>query len=499
MKIKMLSTIIAMVFALILSGSNSMSAEKNVIWLIKPGFFSGSDYYNGLARVQIDNRRSSSINLEGKYVDPVFHEGLTSFRENNKVGFKDAKGRIVIKPLYVDAWYFSGGFARAQVMLFDAADWVNKNMDELIALNVRLDQMANASKLKMKGWGFINKEGVFISKPEFSELTDFSEGIAAGKKSDKWCCIDTNGKFITQFDFTLVKPFSEGLAAVYKDKKWGYINKDGKLVIEPEFNGVCNFYMGIAKVHKGNKAGYINRDGKFVIKPKYSSIGDFHDGLAYFNDGGKWGYMNREGKIVIEAVFSRAGNFSEGVAVVEKDGKRWVIDKNGDRMFDIPFVAGSVFSEGLLDIYENGKNGYIDKEGNVVIDPQFDDAGQFKEGVARVKKNGKYGYIVNPLSSGRQEKFLENSGLVIGEVKSISKSEIIVKKNDSAKSIAINDSFCLFSGGKIAVLRQISSDKGEMICEVISGKMQGVRQGLKVYKYKTIETGAIGRQYAEVK
>ncbi|HNX59248.1 MAG TPA: WG repeat-containing protein, partial [Spirochaetota bacterium] len=111
MKIRMLSAIVTMAFTLILSGHNSISAEKNIIWLVEPGFFFGFDYYNGLARVQIDNRRWSSLNREGKLVDPVFYEGLTSFRENNKVGFKDIKGRIVIKPVYTDAWHFSGGLA----------------------------------------------------------------------------------------------------------------------------------------------------------------------------------------------------------------------------------------------------------------------------------------------------------------------------------------------------------------------------------------------------
>jgi hypothetical protein len=48
----------------------------------------------------------------------------------------------------------------------------------------------------------------------------------------KWGYIDRTGKFIIrpQFDEALNMEFSNGLARVKIDGKWGYINKTGKFV-----------------------------------------------------------------------------------------------------------------------------------------------------------------------------------------------------------------------------------------------------------------------------
>lgn len=60
------------------------------------------------------------------------------------------------------------------------------------------------------------------------------------------------------------------------------------------------------------------------------------------------------------------------------------------------------------------------------------------EGVACVKKEGRYGYIRNPLPGDRQEKYLEDGGLLVGEVVDVSQSDVLVKRSANAEKTASN-------------------------------------------------------------
>ncbi|HUU50204.1 MAG TPA: WG repeat-containing protein, partial [Nitrospinota bacterium] len=82
-------------------------------------------------------------------------------------------------------------------------------------------------------------------------------GLAAVylKEKQKWGYIDKTGKIVIKPEFYRVWPFSDGLAAVYvKEKeKWGYIDKTGKVVIEPKFDWASRFSEGLARVGVGKK------------------------------------------------------------------------------------------------------------------------------------------------------------------------------------------------------------------------------------------------------
>jgi hypothetical protein len=69
--------------------------------------------------------------------------------------------------------------------------------------------------------------------------------------------IDKASNVVIPPQFDNIYNFSEDLAAVKKGEKWGYINKSGKLVIKPQFDSALPFSQGLAKVKIGNKYGYI--------------------------------------------------------------------------------------------------------------------------------------------------------------------------------------------------------------------------------------------------
>jgi len=209
-------------------------------------------------------------------------------------------------------------------------------------------------------WGYIDRAGAVVVKPQFDFAHDFAEGFAVVERNGKYGIINQHGEFVIPLELGYAFPFSSGLAAA-GNEKLGYVDGSGKFVIAPQFDMVGSFANGVAFVLQGKAARLINKSGKALLSWKYPYLAypaptdfmlRFTEGLAPVRLGTKYAYVDEHGKVVIPAKFEFAWNFSEGVAQVRVGG-RW---------------------------------GFVDKEGKIVIRPQFEEAGSFVDGIAPVKK-----------------------------------------------------------------------------------------------------------------
>jgi len=87
-------------------------------------------------------------------------------------------------------------------------------------------------------WGFIDKAGKYVIKPQFDDAWQFSEGLAPVKLENRWGFIDKAGKYVINHQFDEAWWFSEGLAPVKSGSKWGFIDKAGRYVIRPQFENI---------------------------------------------------------------------------------------------------------------------------------------------------------------------------------------------------------------------------------------------------------------------
>jgi hypothetical protein len=263
--------------------------------------------------------------------------------QNNKWGYIDKTGGLIIPFEFDDAGYFSEGLA--SVLIGEKS-------------------------------GYIDKTGKFVIPPQPYSGYPFSEGLAVvvlgpfeqkgGGLLYKHGYIDRLGKMVIQpreaesikwlSYYSKALAFSEGLAAMFQKDKFGFIDKFGRQIIPPQYKDVQHFSEGLAAVALEEKYGYIDRSGKMVIPPKFWSAGSFSGGLAVVqldSAGNKWGYIDKSGKLVINGEgLDMARGFSEGLAAARA---------------------------------KNGKYGYIDKTGNFVIPPQFYRVGDFSDGLAAVE------------------------------------------------------------------------------------------------------------------
>lgn len=249
-------------------------------------------------------------------------------------------------------------------------------------------------------YGFIDKGGNMIIRPQFDKVCSFSDGLAKVAIDEKCGFIDRNGNMLfepwldaeenfSEFEYDM-DSFSCGLAKVSVDGKFGYIDRSGKLVIPAIYDGATAFDDGMAFVKKEEVPGFINITGEMIISNDLYEIYDygFLDGLCCITIDGKYGCIDTTGKIAIPPISEAPLFFSEGMSAVKINGKCGYIDMKGNICIKPAFDEASSFSEGLASVMVGGKLGYIDKWGNIVISARFDrEFTSFQGGRAVVMKD----------------------------------------------------------------------------------------------------------------
>jgi hypothetical protein len=317
-------------------------------------------------RYKPDNSGLYPINVNGKYgfmdrsgktvITPQFDlasgfsEGLARVKVGTKSGYINTRGVVVITPQFDDAMPFQYG--RAAVKLCCGPMWPHKAGDR---------------------YGFIDKDGKYISNPDFLWVGWFSGDVAPVTTADGVrAFVNRSGKMVLSGKFEslgLITGFTAGLAPAAFGGKWGYIDATGKWVIDPQFERAGDFADGLAPVIVGGRTGYIAQKGKFVVNPQYDSGDGFYEGRASFGNGGKVGFIDTKGRVVVDAKFLRVGNFSDGLAPVMSEDGWGFIDLTGKMVISPQFDSAEVFQNGLARVTALGKEGYITTTGAFVVDP----------------------------------------------------------------------------------------------------------------------------------
>ena len=253
-------------------------------------------------------------------------------------------------------------------------------------------------KKGQNGWfGFADRQGNWIVKPQFDAVDSFSDGLACVRKNWKYGFINEQGHIVIPLKFDFAFSFYNGKNKVQLNGEWFYIDKQGNRISEwEETHQPANEEKEqelARKEGENGKYGFVDERGDWKIYPQYDEIDTFSEGLARIKLKGQYGYINKQGKIIIKCQFIRALAFSEGLACVKINEKYGFIDKQGVLIIPAKFDSANFFREGLGKIKINSKWGFSDKSGNLVIPAKFDNVEHFSEGLARIITNGKYGFI----------------------------------------------------------------------------------------------------------
>lgn len=336
---------------------------------------------------------------------------------NDKWGYIDNKGKMIIEPIYERADEFSNGAAIVQIK--------DKN-------GSNTEEGENSVK-----YGAINTSGKVIVQPEYAYISNFKEGVAGAVFEDKDtysftnCLLNKTGKILATLPDELeiysllhygnmIDIQSEGMILVRNSytEMFGFMNSKGEMIIPCRYYEGYNFSEGLALVKEGTSYKYIDKTGKVIIDAgKYSYCRNFAEGLAAVavqaneQSGAKYGYIDKKGNLKIEPQFAQAYEFSEGLAkVCMGEGINLYsigyIDETGIYRIGPDLedtIDETLFSENLVPL-NDGAGGYLNKEGKLVIAPVVEKgednylkhnmAGAFRNGIARVSlSDGRTGYI----------------------------------------------------------------------------------------------------------
>ena len=171
-----------------------------------------------LRPVRGQNEKWGFVDGTGKVMIPLMYQAAQEFSEGwaavkliNRWGFIDTTGAKIISFKYYDVGRFSEGLARVR------SDYKNHKDYGLVII---------------KAWRFIDKAGQEVIRENYEDAGDFSEGLARVKHNRKWGFINNTGKVIISFKYDDARDFSEGTARVKIKRDWMLIDKTGKEVFK---------------------------------------------------------------------------------------------------------------------------------------------------------------------------------------------------------------------------------------------------------------------------
>lgn len=344
----------------------------------------------------VENNKVGYINQYGKVIIPPtfasgneFSEQLAPVRLNGTYGYINTKGDYVIQPVYDYATTFEDGVG---IVFKDGKRlYVNKKGEET-PFSIRDEKIVrDGYKLSLGGtivsskglYGLTNREGQLILDTINKQINAFVNGYAViqGPKHTPYSdtpsyqigVIDTNGKFTIPF----------GLCEEIYDYNEGYYR--------------VTFVEDIDTSNNTSTEGFIDMKGNIISKIDYGNssyiYGDVHCGLATIYLRKYWlpdekdgrtnydktyiGYINVQGDLVVnDTNYVHGYNFSENRAFVRVDGYNYqIINTKGELVSKDTFsnVIGERFKEGKAVVELNDYWTVIDTNGRALFNSKYED------------------------------------------------------------------------------------------------------------------------------
>jgi len=386
-------------------------------------------FENGLARAKKGDKWGY-INRKGEEVIAIKYDKIAKIKDrhagvilNRKFGFVSASGKEVLEPKYDEIRFFDDGLIGARLNgFYGYADTLGKAVIPFKFEEIGRFYEGICYVMKDYKYGFYKSDGKALTRLWYQNISYaaskhdepyyqvdreyfFYEGMAMVRRNGKYGYIDKTGKEVVKPQFDFAYPFSEGLAKVEKNGKYGFIDTKGRQVVdfiykdfeiqikeidptnpdEPKFrNGFYDatgfFNQGMAVVSKGAKMGVIDQEGNIIVPIKYDFVNQPSDGLVLVRQNWRYGYVDLNGKEVIPPFYDEAMSFTHGLAAVNKRGVWGFINPNNEVVipWELEHVLGPFEEKTDLSgnqvvvafvIYQ-GKSTYINKEFKCVsVDP----------------------------------------------------------------------------------------------------------------------------------
>jgi DUF971 family protein len=276
-------------------------------YAIAPQFKEAGTFCDGLARVKSTDGKVGYIGKNGKYVIAAnYRDGSVFFGE--QAFTLSASGAVVCidktgnTKFTLEQAQYVWGYSEGLTMFLTPGGKI-KYINKLgkVVFEKNCDFVGKCAVHQCGGNLSLGQEIEIVNEPQ----TEYSEGLAKKQSGNKWGFIDKTGNFVIKPQFDDAHDFSEGLAAVKLNGKWGYIDKNGSFGIQLQFDDIRverGFYGGVASVWDSDEESdlYINKRGE-VIYTGYGTEPTIHylpNGVTFvLSDGGGYALVSAIGTI----------------------------------------------------------------------------------------------------------------------------------------------------------------------------------------------------------
>lgn len=167
--------------------------------------------------------------------------------------------------------------------------------------------------------GLIDYEGVYIIKPELTEVVKFNPDKYFVKKKNKIGLINVEGSYLLDLIYDEITPAELSTLIIRKGGKTGLADREGKIILEPiKYTDIAHFELFDWIIYKKEKKGlYRSLDNKVIIEPEYNEISHpvSISGEEYYKvrKNSKWGLVDNTGKRVLKCNSKRLYTLPYGV------------------------------------------------------------------------------------------------------------------------------------------------------------------------------------------
>ncbi|NJO91423.1 MAG: WG repeat-containing protein [Chloroflexia bacterium] len=208
---------------------------------------------------------------------------------NNKWGYINRKGKMVIDPIYENCCYQRYEDSCCSRIIWPETLGVVKKNGKYGAINVNgklklecnhdfLDQYHNSLLIAKSGnkFGVLSENGDTVFAFIFdNQFISCNSKTGQGQINGRYYLLDFENKTKKETNFDKISYFVEGFAAVKKGENLGFINQNGELIIEAKYQNVWPYNKGLAAAKQNYQWGFIDTTGKFVIEPQFDETEGF--------------------------------------------------------------------------------------------------------------------------------------------------------------------------------------------------------------------------------
>ena len=337
----------------------------------------------------------------------IYLESYFPVAINDKYGYMNASGRIVISAGYDEVGPFRDGLA---VVSKNSKYGVINKKNELVVdfiYDEILDYTSGrAIVIKNDHYNLIDRSGRHLSPTDFSDLFVFSSKFYAGIVDSQFVFLDHNLEKLPLGEFEEIGLLSDGFSIVIQNNQFGLIDSNLNVKINCQFDDLQRFNKGIFIYSLNGKKGLITSEGLKITQPLYDDISSFNNqnNSALVKTGSFVNWIKKDGTTLFDLSMEYFPNslelaqFSKGFAVYRKKGKFGLIDDKAKLVFKTSLDQMGKYVN-YIPTVKDGKWGLIDLKGKIIKPFEYDLIEDWNNRGILIQKNGLTGILDYELNS----------------------------------------------------------------------------------------------------